>query len=182
MMKKLTFKFLFTVLFIVLFNSISAQILQVNNEEAKKMVEVTMKPFLKAIPIDMLPYYNISDTNEINKAVIENPIPVYYLDHDSLQFSNTWRVPLIINDEYRALFTVLFSNEAYSIVDFGAAVLAEDIQKYTKETSIFGILRVFSIHKDYFIIKNEKNEQMFEPIPVYNNQKVTLSEILKLIH
>jgi len=180
-MKKLTFKSLFTVLFIVLFNTISAQIQQVNTEEAKKMVEVTMKPFLKAIPIDMLPYYNIGDTNDINKAVIENPIPVYYLENDSLKFSNTWRVPLNINDEYRALFTVLFSNEAYSIVDFGAAVLAEDIQKYTKETPILGILRVFTLHKDYFIIKNETNELIFEPIPVYKNQKIPLSEIIKML-
>jgi len=180
-MKNLTFKSLFTVLFIVLFNTVSAQILQINTEEAKKIVEVTMKPFLKAIPMDMLPNYNIGDTSEINKAVIDNPIPIYYLDHDSLKFSNTWRVPLIINNEYRALFTVLFSNEAYSIVDFGAAVLAEDIQKYTKEKPILGILRVFTLHKDYFIIKNDNNESLFEPIPVYKNQKLPLSEIVKMI-
>ncbi len=180
-MKNSTFKSLFSLLFILTFSSLSAQILQDNKEEPKMMVEVMMKPFFKAIPMDMLTYYNIGDTSEINKAVIGNPIPIYYLDHDTLKFSNTWRVPLIINNEYRALFTVLFSNEAYSIVDYGAAVLAEDIQKYTKETPILGILRVFTLHKDYFIIKNDNNESLFEPIPVYKNQKLPLSEIVKMI-
>lgn len=180
-MKNSTLKSIFSLLLILSINTLSAQIQSINNDEPKKMVEVTMKQFLKAIPADMLSIYNISDTSEINKAVIGDPIPVYYLEHDSLKFSNTWRIPLIINDEYRSLFTILFSNESYSIVDFGANVLAEEIQKYRKDTPILGILRVFTIHKDYFISKNDKNELYFAPIPVFNNQKIPLSEIIKMI-
>ena len=161
--------------------ALSAQIQKVNLEEPQKMVEETMKPFLKAIPSNLLPIYGISDTLEIQNAQVGTPIPVYYIDHDTLQFSNTWRVPLIINDQFRSLFTVYFDRDAYLIVDFGAVVLAQDIQKYISSTPIVGLLRVFPLQRDYFISETKSKELLFDPIPVSKNQKIKLTEIIRNI-
>lgn len=168
------------VVFMMFFTySLSSQIQIVNIIEPQKMVEATMKPYLKAIPINLLSLYGISDTLEIQKAEVGTPIPVYYIDHDTLQFSNTWRVPLIINNQYRSLFTVLFDREAYLIVDFGAVILAQDIQNYIEKTPILGLLRVYPLQRDYFISENNKKELLFDPIPVSKNQKIKLPEIIQ---
>ena len=172
-----TLSFLFLNLMLFSF-SLSSQIQIVNIIEPQKMVEATMKPYLKAIPINLLSLYGISDTLEIQKAEVGTPIPVYYIDHDTLQFSNTWRVPLIINDQFRSLFTVYFDRDAYLIVDFGAVVLAQDIQKYISSTPIVGLLRVFPLQRDYFISETKSKELLFDPIPVSKNQKIKLTEII----
>lgn len=170
------------VVFMMLFSfSLSSQIQQVNIIEPQKMVEETMKPFLKAIPVNLLPIYGISDTLEIQNAQVGTPIPVYYIDHDTLQFSNTWRVPLIINNQFRSLFTVFFEHESYVIVDFGAVVLAQDIENYISSTPIIGLLRVFPLQRDYFITESSSKELLFDPIPVSKNQKLKLSEIIRNI-
>lgn len=171
-----------TTLFVFLiFSSLSAQIQTVNSENVTLTVEQTMIPFLKTIPSNICRYYGIKDTTEINIATVGNPIPVYYLDHDTLKFSNTWRVPLLVNQEFRALFTVFNDNGNYSIVDFGATVLANDIQKYTQDNTILGIFRVFSLQKDFFILQNENSELIFDPIPMIANQKCTFNAILNSI-
>ena len=175
-----TLSFLFQNLMLFSF-SLSSQIQIVNIIEPQKMVEATMKPYLKAIPINLLSLYGISDTLEIQKAEVGTPIPVYYIDHDTLQFSNTWRVPLIINDQFRSLFTVYFDRDAYLIVDFGAVVLAQDIQKYISSTPIVGLLRVFPLQRDYFISETKSKELLFDPIPVSKNQKIKLTEIIRNI-
>lgn len=175
-----TLSFLFLNLMLFSF-SLSSQIQIVNIIEPQKMVEATMKPYLKAIPINLLSLYGISDTLEIQKAEVGTPIPVYYIDHDTLQFSNTWRVPLIINDQFRSLFTVYFDRDAYLIVDFGAVVLAQDIQKFISSTPIVGLLRVFPLQRDYFISETKSKELLFDPIPVSKNQKIKLTEIIRNI-
>lgn len=170
------------VVFMMLFNfSLYSQIQQVNIIEPQKMVETTMKPFLKAIPVNLLPLYGISDTLEIHKALVGTPIPVYYVDHDTLQFSNTWRVPLIVDHQFRSLFTVYFDRDNYVIVDFGAVVLAQDIQIYISTTPIVGLLRVFPLQRDYFITESSSKELLFDPIPVSKNQKIKLPEIIQSI-
>ncbi len=180
-MKATLLKTVFTLFVFLIFSSLSAQIQSVNCEKAKLIVEQTMIPYLKSIPSNIVKYYGIKDTSEITTATIGDPIPVYYLDHDTLLFSKTWRVPLVINHEFRALFTVLSDNGNYSIVDFGATVLAKDIQEYTQENNILGIFRVFPLQKDFFILQNENSELIFDPIPLISNQKCTLNTILNSI-
>jgi hypothetical protein len=161
--------------------SLSSQIQQVNIIEPQKTVEATMIPYLKAIPVNLLSIYGISDTLEIQKAQAGTPIPVYYIDHDTLQFSNTWRVPLIVDGQFRSLFTIYFDRDAYAIVDFGAVVLAQNIQNYISKTPIVGLLRVFPLQRDYFITQNTSKELFFDPIPVNKNQKIKLPEIIQKI-
>lgn len=177
-----TFYKIFSVLVVfIISNTLIAQIQPINSENAKKIVDQTMIPFLRTIPSNIVKFYGIKDSSEFKSASAGVPIPVYYLDHDSLIFSNTWRVPLIINQEFRALFTVYVENENYSIVDFGATLLAKEIQKYSNENPILGIFRVFSIQKDFFIIQNENLELNFDPIPWTPNQKCSLNAILETI-
>lgn len=180
-MKATLLKTVFTLFVFLFFSSLSAQIQTVNSEKVSITVQQTMIPFLKTIPSNICRYYGIKDTTEINIATVGNPIPVYYLDHDTLMFSNTWRVPLLVNQEFRALFTVFNDKGNYSIVDFGATILAKDIQKYTQENNILGIFRVFPLQKDFFILLNENSELIFDPIPTIPNQKCSLNAILKSI-
>lgn len=165
------------------FSNVFSQNLNMMNKNVVNIVELSMKPFLDNIPDEILINYGIKDRNDINKAIIGNPVPVYTIEKDSLVFTNTWRVPLIINNKCKSLFTVSKNaNDEYKIVDFGAVLLAQEILKKSKNNVLIGLLRVYHIHKDFFIICNNKNNGLkFQPISKRKKKKYTFDDILYLL-
>ena len=106
---------------------------QSNSQEQDKIqrtVSENMHIFTDSIPNYLLPNYGFNNRNEIQKAIIENPIKVYTIKNKEIIPTNTWRIPISIDGEYRALFTVIKEdNGEYLLVDFGAIRLAKEIQK-----------------------------------------------------
>jgi len=146
------------------------------------VIESSMMLFLDEIPDELLVNYGIKDKAEIKKATIGNPIAVYTIEKDSLLFTRTWRIPLIIDSEYRALFTIFknIDNE-YKIVDFGAILLAKEFFNFSKENDFVAILRVYELRKDYFISKNIKGEYKLHPIPNPENTQYSLDDLIRII-
>jgi hypothetical protein len=73
-----------------------------------------------------------------------------------------WRVPVIVNGEYRALLNVQKKDNEYKIADFGASVLAEDIQNVmneNKDKDVSGILRITAITSDFLIVRSGDKEE-----------------------
>ena len=171
----------FSLVMLMNINNALSQDLNMINQNVINVVENSMKPFLDSIPNEILINYGIKDKGEINKATIGNPIAVYTIAKDSLIFTDTWRVPLIIDNEYKSLFTV-FKNvdEEYKIVDFGAILLAQEIFKKSKDNDFKGLLRVYEIRKDFFICDNNEGVFEFQPIPNPEKKKYTLTVILNL--
>lgn len=145
-------------------------------------IDTSIMFFLDEIPYEVLINYGIKNKAEIEKATIGNAIAVYTIEKDSLLFTNTWRIPLIIDNEYRALFTVFKnSDDEYKVVDFGAVLLAKEFYKFNKENDFSAILRVYELRKDYFICKDNKSEWKFQPISNQEKKQYSLNELIKII-
>lgn len=150
-----------------------------NNRKAYDVVKKSMKVFLDSIPANMLINYGINSKSEINNATVGNPIAIFSLSNDSVVFTDSWRVPLVINNEYKALFTVFKNKDnEYKIVDFGATILAHDIYLENKKVKLKGLLRVNELRKHYFISDNINGVSEFKSVPNLGKPKMVLKDIL----
>lgn len=142
----------------------------------------SIRLFLEEIPSEILSNYGINNQAEINKATIGKPIAVYTIKNGSLSFTNTWRVPLVIDNEYRALFTIhKNSDDEYKIVDFGAVLLAEEFFKFKKENDFSAMLRVYELRTDYFMCEDSVGEWKFQPISNQEKSQYSLNELINII-
>lgn len=147
--------------------------------------ENTKKSFfllLDDIPSELLKNYGINNKTEIKESSIGNPIAVFTFESDSLKFTNTWRIPLIIDNEFRALFTLYKnSDNEYKVVDFGAASLAKEFFNFGKESDFSAIIRVYQLRKDFFMFTDKRGEWKFRPIPAKEKREYRLHELIELI-
>lgn len=123
-----------------------------------------VQSFLEKIPYGYEVHYGFKDRSEFSKTTIGIPLKVYTIDPDSvdeladvstkyLQDVNEWRVPVTVDNEYRALITVVKSGEVFSAIDFGGVMLAKRIGAITQVNSgcVNSIVRVYSIQCDYIL-------------------------------
>lgn len=144
-------------------------------------IETSMTLFLEDIPEEQLINYGIKDKSELYLATMGEPVAIYTIEADSIVFTNTWRVPLVIDNEYRALFTIFKTPyEEYKIADFGATLLADVIYQYRKENDLTSMLRVYKLSKDYFISENSQGEFRFQPVPNQEKKQYSLNDIIEL--
>lgn len=153
---------------------------QQNQSDIIQYVENNRTFFLEEIPSSFLPNYGFSSSEEIANAVVATPIEVFTLFDDTLRSTNTWRVPLMVNNEYRALFTVVQGTDnAIEIVDFGAAQLAKILSTENQSGNINAILRVYSLHTDFVFDTCSKEEIKFKKISPSNREFYSLSQIVE---
>lgn len=172
------------ILFVMMINAhgVFCQKIQMPNQMVADVVRNSMGEFLNNIPDKYLGNYGIKNKEEINKIIVGMPLDVFVLFEDSLKFTDTWRVPLILDDEYTSLFTVSKDETGeYNVVDFGATVLAQEISKKGNNNNLRGLLRVYQLKKDFFICQDDDGNFEFHPIPNPDNQSYTLTEVLNLI-
>lgn len=153
------------------------------HEKVVQAINKQMDRFVEDIPVNLLHNYGIYSKDEINQIVVGEPFEVYTLIDSDIFFANTWRVPVVIEDEYRALFTVISNaKDEYRVVDFGATILAEDLSFY-RQTSMKGILRVYEIRTDFVILPSEDKSLYFIPLQKYvsGKHKYDLADILNMI-
>ena len=106
--------------------------------------------FTRNVPDNLLPDYGFANREEIGRSTYGKPVPVYTLKDAQVIFTDTWRVPVLVGNEYRCLLTVVVENGIYRAVDFGAVELAGAIQKnQTAKTT--GMLRVYEIKRDFLM-------------------------------
>ncbi len=161
---------------------------KVNNSKMRKkdlteIVETKVSHFLESIPDEYLYNFGIKGQAEIKKATTGNPITVYNIVEDSLLPTNTWRVPLEIDEEYKVLLTLSKDvNDNYEIVDFGAKVLAKEISTVDHEKDFKGMVRIYELRQDFFVFENNKGELKFQPIPNTGKNRFTMKEIIKMMN
>lgn len=159
-----------------------SQNMEIRKDFPIEVIDGYIMPFLEDIPDDILPDYGIKNRDEIRKSTIGRPIAVYTLEQGALSFTDTWRIPLIVDDEYRALFTVFKScNNEYKIVEFGAVLLAEEFFEFEKEHDFSAMLRVYELRKDFFISSKRAGEYLFYPVPSSKEKGYRMDEIIEMI-
>ena len=178
---------LISLLILTNINNAASQEMRIKNQDSIHTIVIhtiknSMNLFLDSIPDRSLINYGINDRKEINRITIGKPIGVYNILNDNLYFSNTWRVPITINGEYRALFTVIANSTGeYKIVDFGATLLAKEFFNKRKNFDIKGLLRVYELRKDFFIYDVNKDEYEFIPISTIDKPHYKFIDIIRMI-
>ena len=181
-MKKKAILSIFLLVAIMLAGSAFSQGTAGNEKDMIQAVAGSMKAFLQEIPQDVLPNYGIRNPQEIDKASAGDPVRAYMPENGQLKFTGTWRVPLVISKEYRALFTVVYDPaRGYVIVDFGATVLAAEMYRKKLSSGISGILRVYERSRDFFMSENTKGEVMYTPVPNPENKVYSFDEVIHLV-
>jgi hypothetical protein len=128
-----------------------------------KVAKAQISNFIMDLPDDGLADYGFLSKNEFGKIEFAAPIPIYTLQDTTVVFTSTWRVPLLIDKEYRSLLTVIKENGVFRAVDFGASELAKAYAA-NKTPNTIGMLRVYEIKSDFLMEKPEHGNQKFIPI------------------
>jgi hypothetical protein len=120
---------------------------------------------LQKIPPGQENLYGFNNRNEFSLSELGNPYAVYTLSSDFfnhiesgnfLEHTGEWRVPVVVNNQDRALLTVIRENGNWKIVDFGASLLARELQKINQAQKSgnddLKILRVFQLQSDFLLL------------------------------
>jgi hypothetical protein len=151
------------------------------HQKVMNAVASQMNNFLREIPDELLVNYGINNRKEIEQIVIGSPYEVYTLTDTIITFTKTFRVPILIHNEYRSLFTVYMNqNEEYEVVDFGAKVLAETL--FSKKHLLSNkMLRVYELKTDFIIVVLPNNQLQFSPVRKERTELHNLDYIIRLI-
>ncbi len=139
-----------------------------SNEKAKlnAFIKENISSVLNKIPQNKEQQFGFNNREEFDIATIGDALQLIHYG-DTLNNENyIWRIPILVNGEYRALLTIYQDSNGYKIADFGAAVLAKDIQQKINQNpnrTIYGILRIHSISGDFLIVKDD-NTDIYIPL------------------
>ena len=151
------------------------------NTQIQKCVDTNVQNFLSKIPIGMESNYGFENRNSMLNAKSGIPIKVFtlinnfytsdYLDKTQkyLKEQNEWRVPLVSDNKFNTLGTVIYQNNEYQLVDIGGANLAKEIEIIINKSTIknFGLFRLYSLQADFLIDISSNNivaEYKFIPL------------------
>ncbi len=149
-------------------------------DEVKIFAERNLQSVLEKIPSDDEISFGFNSRDEFQQAKLGEPLEFIWYSETNDNSNTVWRVPIVVNGEYRALLNVQNLGTEYKIADFGASVLAKDIQRTinkNNEKSISGILRLTAITSDFLIVINGEKE---EYLPLTSAKMFINSRNLKL--
>jgi len=138
--------------------------------------------YLEKIPLDKELLYGFNNRDEFTKVKLGKPYQLMTLSEDFFTDptlkqkdyvvpSGEWRIPMIIDKEYRALLTVSNVDGNWKVVGLGATSLAKEMEVFEKKhpsKNQYGrILRVYQSVSDYMLISSEDAEDM-DVIPLHS--------------
>jgi hypothetical protein len=145
-----------------------------------KVAKSGIHSFIDNISDENLLDYGFNSKEEFAKIAFDKPIKIFNLKDNQLVFISTWRVPVMVDGEYRALLTIVKENNEYSAVDYGARVLAKELLlKKTDKTC--GLLRVYELKKDFIIEELSQNQFKFFPLQASEEKQYDLDDIINMI-
>ncbi len=173
------------ILFIFLSNSYSQTNLAIIGKsklditELKLQIKAGLSNLTKDIPDQYIDRYGFKSQEEIEHAEIGEAIPVYSIKNNQLEFNSIWRIPIIVDGEFRALLTVESTKDKeYKIADFGARDLAKELQKKTKDYPLVGILRSYKLQSDFVIVSDSNKDLKFIPV---KSEEIRLLQFEKVV-
>jgi len=130
--------------------------------DVKIFAKRNLQSVLEKIPTNDEISFGFNNREEFKLAEIGNPLEFIWYSEAKDNSNKVWRVPIIVNGEYRALLNVQNLENEFKIADFGASVLARDIQKTMNENTdknVSGVLRLTAITSDFLIVRNGEKEE-----------------------
>jgi hypothetical protein len=180
----------FTLLFIIfLFSSFAYGQMNIS-KDVLAAAEDGYASYLEKIPADRESLYGFNNREEFAKVKFGKPYLIMILnedffndpelkDKDYLIPSGEWRVPLMIDKEFRALLTVAEVDGTWKVVGFGATSLAKELEGFEKDhpsKQQYGkILRVYQSVSDFILLPSEDDPLSQDVIPL-NSAKNSLAE------
>ncbi len=166
-----------------------------------------LQGYLEKIPVNDIGAYGFKAPSEYRLIKLGKPIRMKTFNELAdgkknagsstyIVSTNEWRVPLVVNGEYRAFLSVAGDNvHSLSCVDFGAAVLAKEIGNMISSQKIknCAILRMYTLRCDMVILDSDKIQADYELIPLQSalylvsgnsfkkNMRVSLNSLLPAI-
>ena len=161
-----------SILFIFLFTSISpasTDFSQIDTDDIRLAATQQLATWLDKIPSGQEQHFGFADRDEFSTATIGTPIHTFYFA-DELEApakellvpSYEWRVPVLVNNEYRALLTVAPVEGVLNIVDLGAARLARELGTQTNHKNV--LLRSFKAKCDFLVADHTGKGIMLMPL------------------
>lgn len=135
-------------------------------EEIKGVAISELPQFLDNIPAGSENLYGFNNRDEIRDARVGNPFVFFVEEGGAVRRTDTYRLPVIVNETYKAFATVESVDGNYHVVDFGATQLAKEVQGVCNNYStkkFEGILRVYNTNID-FVVFSENNNFIFVPL------------------
>jgi len=130
-----------------------------------KFVQDNLASVLEKIPIAQIKEFGFSNIEEY--AIADPAKALYFLIYEDNRNIKIWRVPITVNGEYRALLNISENNGEFNIADFGANLLAREIQQTInshQNLNFEGLLRSYQKGSDFMVAVNEKGEKVYIPL------------------
>lgn len=93
-----------------------------------------VQSFLAMIPQGHEQEYGFANRSIFSKVEIGEPYQTYFVvkENEAVFFKETqlWRVPLVVDNQFLALLTVIVKDGVATVVDLGAARLAKELQYF----------------------------------------------------
>lgn len=124
-----------------------------------QVAESELPGMLDKIPAGRENLYGFESREEFQDATTAAPIKSLTLEGGEMKAIGSFRVPVVLNGEYRALATVENTPDGYHVLDYGATVLAKEIQSVCASNSdkqLEGILRIYDINADFLVMRKAK--------------------------
>ncbi len=134
------------------------------NETLVKAAQKELPSTLKKIPEGKELAYGFKSRDEFKSAKIGEPFKFNTYRNSQFTEESTFSAPVVVDSEYRALATLASINDTTRIVDFGASVLAQEIQQIQQQNPSYqfkGILRVYKFTSDFAILTKDQNSYYF---------------------
>ncbi len=79
--------------------------------------------------------YGFENLSELRQATLGHPYQVYVLEGDFMRATDEWRYPVMVRGVQKALLTIAKRENRWQAVDFGAAILAKDLENHERALS-----------------------------------------------
>lgn len=108
--------------------TLSAAHANMDNEALLRATSQQLVEYLSDIPLDHLDEFGFDNTDDLNAATLGAPYEMYSLSPEGqISALGYWRIPVRIDDEFRAVVSVKLAPDGYRIFEMGAAELATEL-------------------------------------------------------
>jgi hypothetical protein len=142
----------------------------INAQEINLAIDQVLFEWLQKIPVGFEKQYGFENRDEFIIAKTGKPYEVFTLrpsfftgqvipDSNYLISAGEWRVPILVNNSYRALLTVIKVNSGWQIVDLGAVSLAKELDEMNRSLDLsdspsIKIIRIYQLQCDFLTTDN----------------------------
>ena len=145
--------------------SLAQNISQSELSNIDKFVQENLSHILEKIPNSQIKEFGFNKAEEY--AIAKPAKALYFIIYEDNRDIKIWRVPITVNGEYRALLNISENNGELKVADFGANILAKEIQQTInshKNLNFEGLLRSYQKGSDFMIAINKNGDKVYIPL------------------